>query len=165
MGAGVQWREWSRAHPPGSRELHPSRKSLGAAFPKSSQTRRRERHYGLRLLRASHSSYAFRSCPHGPQVSPPPPNSNPLSWFQPAWFTVHKSHVFPPCVAAFRTRTSSRAARLVYFLFRKEQIPPLSPFHSVWVPLPLNRLTQNLQTYFATSLSFRVTTSLANLLS
>ena len=164
MGACVQWREWSRTHPPGSRVLHPSRKFSGSAFPKSTQMRRRERHSGLRLLRASHFPYAFRSCLHGPQVTPHP-SSNPLSWFQPARFTVHKSHVFPPCVAAFTTRTSSRAARLVYFLFRKQQIPPPFPFHSVLVPLPLNRVTQNLQTFFVPSLSLRVTTSLANLLS
>ena len=107
----------------------------------------------------------FQELPARSSGAPPPPNSYSWSWFQPARFTVHKSHAFPPWVAAFTTRTSSRAACLVYFMFRKQQIPPPSPSHSLLVPPPLNRVAQNLQTFFVPSLSLRVPTSLANLLS
>lgn len=86
----------------------------------------------IHFLRALLSSCAPRSPIRCPWV----PHPHLRSWLQPVWCIVHKSHLFPH-IAAFTTQTSSRVARLIYFLFSKQPFTLLFPpgsFSPVWLP-------------------------------
>lgn len=105
-------------------QLSPNRAGCGAGEGTTGSDFR-----GPRTLRTLSGACKVLRCPASPQLLS-------LVLVSAARFTVHKSHVFPPCVAAFTTRTSSRAACLVYFMFRKQQIPPPFPSYSQGSPSP-----------------------------